>query len=164
MSEFHCGPRIQIHLHQGRDEDTRRQKAVDEDLDKLMNLPAWNYKKVKLKAEAVRQARNDERSVRFASLMYLLPLEASRTWEASPEVQRKSCALGAITSRTTTDTEQHSPHTAHQLPRCLRWQEKQTTQYRRTLKCAWLPDGQGSGRKSAHKCVYDGHPVKDVNF
>ena len=116
--------------------------------------PGASRKSKKTKAEVVRQANNDGSVVHFAPSMNLHPLDACGTCEASPEVQRKSAALGGTTLRTTTDTKWCLPKKAHHLHRWPQqdswtrvpnfpvWQEKPTTRYQHAHASSYVGSSQ----------------------
>ena len=121
VSEFHCGL---VHKHKSIKEAMKipeAKAAVDVEWNKLENWPAWNFKKIKLKAEVDRQATDDGMSGHFASLMDVCHLKRVETCDTSSEVQGKSCAPGRQRQGRQTDTGQFSPNKAHQLHR---WQRQ----------------------------------------
>ena len=60
--------------------------AVEKELDKLENLPAWQLTKVRNINEVITEARNEGRTVHFASFMDLCHLKKS---ELEPQFQKQ---------------------------------------------------------------------------
>ena len=60
-------------------------EAVEKEWGKLEKIPAWQLTKVRNKKEVIEEARNEDRKVRFASLMDLCHLKNS---ELEPQSQK----------------------------------------------------------------------------
>ena len=119
--------------------------------EELRNLPTWNLRKVKPKAELVRQPNNDGISAHFASVVNLCHLKQA---ELAKHLQRKNgtVVLGEATSRTTTDTKECSLNMAHQLRRWQRqdfWHGERSDRRGIRTHPTWrkLPDVQDYGRR-----------------
>ena len=66
-------------------ENTRSRSCSGEKLEKLKKIPAWQLAKVRNKNEVIAEARNEGRTVHFASLMDLCHLKNS---ELEPQLQK----------------------------------------------------------------------------
>ena len=65
--------------------------AVDEELEKLEKIPAWDLTKVRNKSEVIDAARTKGIKVHFASLMDVCHMNAELETK-TPKIQRSSCA------------------------------------------------------------------------
>ena len=61
--------------------------AVDEEWEKLEQLPAWRMTKVKSEREVIQEARKGQRTVQFATLMDICHLTNAEFRTAIPEAQ-----------------------------------------------------------------------------
>ena len=123
--------------------------AADKELEKLEKMPAWQLTKVRSKKEVIQEAQRDGRTVHFAALMDISHLNNS---ELEPKFQKFKGRVVLRGDIVKDDSRCHAVFTEQgssasqmtaakvidviaRLPEDV--QDKQQTQYQRTLKSKW---------------------------